>query len=246
MNGAFLGPSFSSSEAESQLRELGAKFSRKSREEVLELTAKSIASGSAVGWFQGRMEFGPRSLGNRSILADPRSRDTQRELNLKVKYRESFRPFAPSILIDQVSNWFEFQGESAYMLFVADVTARKRIEMTELQKRLFGIDQLNIARSEVPAITHVDYSARLQTVSIATNPLYYQLINKFFSLTGCPMLVNTSFNVRGEPIVCTPGDAFRCFMGTELDLLVIEDIVVHKREQDESLRLDYKTEFELD
>jgi carbamoyltransferase len=163
-----------------------------------------------------------------------------------VKYRESFRPFAPSILIDQVSNWFEFQGESAYMLFVADVTARKRIEMTELQKRLFGIDQLNIARSEVPAITHVDYSARLQTVSIATNPLYYQLINKFFSLTGCPMLVNTSFNVRGEPIVCTPGDAFRCFMGTELDLLVIEDIVVHKREQDESLRLDYKTEFELD
>ncbi len=246
MCGAFLGPSFSQAEIERRLKDAGANFTVLSEDEVIETTAQALANQQAVGWFQGRMEFGPRSLGARSILGDPRSPIMQKNLNLKVKYRESFRPFAPSVLREDVSEWFELDTDSPYMLLVADVRKDKRRAMTAEEEALFGIEKLNIARSEIPAVTHVDYSARVQTVHAETNPLYYRLIERFKALTGCPVLVNTSFNVRGEPIVCLPEDAFRCFMGNELDLLVVGNCVLAKTEQDPSLKEDYSTAFELD
>jgi carbamoyltransferase len=215
-------------------------------DEVIETTARALADQQAIGWFQGRMEFGPRSLGARSILGDARSPSMQKTLNLKVKYRESFRPFAPSVLYEDVSDWFELNCASPYMLIVADVRKDKRRAMTPEEHALFGIDKLNIARSEIAAVTHVDYSARVQTVHAETNPLYYRLVARFKALTGCPVLVNTSFNVRGEPIVCSPEDAFRCFMGNELDLLVVGNCVLTKAGQDPELRQDYRTAFELD
>ena len=246
MCGAFLGPSFSQPEIERRLKDAGANFTVLSEDEVINTTAQALANQQAVGWFQGRMEFGPRSLGARSILGDPRSPIMQKNLNLKVKYRESFRPFAPSVLREDVSEWFELDSDSPYMLLVADVRKDKRRAMTPEEEALFGIEKLNIARSEIPAVTHVDYSARVQTVHAETNPLYYRLIEQFKALTGCPVLVNTSFNVRGEPIVCLPEDAFRCFMGNELDLLVVGNCVLAKTEQDPSLKEDYSTAFELD
>jgi carbamoyltransferase len=246
MLGAFLGPSFSQVDIERKLTAAGARFSVLGEDEVIETTAQALADQQAVGWFQGRMEFGPRSLGARSILGDPRSPSMQKNLNLKVKYRESFRPFAPSVLREDVSDWFELDCDSPYMLIVADVRKDKRRVMTPEEQALFGIDKLNIVRSELPAVTHVDYSARVQTVRTETNPLYHRLIERFKALTGCPVLVNTSFNVRGEPIVCSPEDAFRCFMGNELDLLVVGNCVLAKAEQDPSLRQDYSTAFELD
>lgn len=246
MNGSYLGPSFSHSKARQQLGAIGAKLTQLDREQLFSETVDALAAGKAVGWFQGRMEFGPRALGNRSIIADPRSPYVQRILNLKVKYRESFRPFAPSVLQDEVGQWFEFEGESPYMLLVASIARDRCRMMTEEENRFFGIDKLNVVRSEIPAVTHVDYSARLQTVSEETNPTYYRLLSEFFRKTGCPVLVNTSFNVRGEPIVCTPADAFRCFMGTELDVLVVENCVLRKEEQDPALKRNYKDAFELD
>ena len=246
MCGAFLGPSFSQGEIERRLTAAGAHFAVLSEDEVIETTAQALAHQQAVGWFQGRMEFGPRSLGARSILGDPRSPIMQKNLNLKVKYRESFRPFAPSVLREDVSDWFELDSDSPYMLIVADVRKDKRRAMTPEEVALFGIDKLNVARSEIPAVTHVDYSARVQTVHAETNPLYHRLIQRFKALTGCSVLVNTSFNVRGEPIVCLPEDAFRCFMGNELDLLVVGNCVLAKAEQDPSLKQDYRTAFELD
>ncbi len=246
MCGAFLGPSFSQPEIERRLKDAGANFTVLSEDEVIETTAQALANQQAVGWFQGRMEFGPRSLGARSILGDPRSPIMQKNLNLKVKYRESFRPFAPSVLREDVSEWFELDTDSPYMLLVADVRKDRRRAMTAEEEALFGIEKLNIARSEIPAVTHVDYSARVQTVHAETNPLYYRLIERFKALTGCPVLVNTSFNVRGEPIVCLPEDAFRCFMGNELDLLVVGNCVLAKTKQDPSLKEDYSTAFELD
>ena len=212
----------------------------------MEATAQALAGQQAVGWFQGRMEFGPRSLGARSILGDPRSPAMQKNLNLKVKYRESFRPFAPAVLREDVADWFELDSDSPYMLIVADVKDDKRRQMTPEQQALFGIDKLNVSRSEIPAVTHVDYSARIQTVHRDTNPLFHQLLSRFKALTGCPVLVNTSFNVRGEPIVCTPEDAFRCFMGNELDLLVVGNCVLRKDEQDAALKVDYSLAFEAD
>ena len=199
-----------------------------------------------IGWFQGKMEFGPRALGGRSILGDPRSDKMQKNLNLKVKYRESFRPFAPSVLREDVSDWFVLNVDSPYMLLVADINPNKKIKMTEEQENLFGIDKLNIKRSKVPAVTHVDYSSRIQTVTKDTNSRYYDLISKFKEKTGCPIIVNTSFNVRGEPIVNTPTDAFNCFMGTELDYLIIGNCILDKNKQDKKLKKDYKSEFELD
>ncbi len=246
MRGSYLGPSFTQSEIELSLKKAGAVFRTMSEEEVIDFTAEALAAGKAVGWFNGRMEFGPRALGARSILGDPRSPDMQKTLNLKVKYRESFRPFAPSVLGEKVSDWFELDSDSPYMLMVADIAKNKRREMTEAEKELFGIDKLNTVRSEVPAITHVDYSARVQTVHADTNPRYHALINRFFELTGCPIVVNTSFNVRGEPIVCTPEDAFRCFMGTGIEILVCENVVLEKHEQNQSLAEDYKNKYELD
>ncbi len=246
MSGAYLGPAFTQEEIQRDLIAAGARFVVLGEEAMLEATAEALAEGRAVGWFNGRMEFGPRALGARSILGDPRSPETQTVLNLKVKYRESFRPFAPSVLDRHVSDWFEHEGVSPYMLMVAPIRTEKQIPMTEAQRSLFGIDKLKVPRSEIPAVTHIDYSARLQTVHEETNPLYFRLITKFHEKTGCPVVVNTSFNVRGEPIVCTPVDAFRCFMGTELDLLVIGRCVLRKTEQDEALKRDYKNAFELD
>ena len=213
---------------------------------MINITAQALADGNAVGWHQGRMEFGPRALGGRSILADPRSPNIQKQLNLKVKYRESFRPFAPSILREDVSDWFDLNVDSPYMLLVADVSKDKQLPMTKEQQLLFGIEKLNIPRSIVPSVTHVDYSARVQTVHKETNPIFYQLINRFKEITGCPVLVNTSFNVRGEPIVCTPEDAFNCFMGTELDLLVVGNCLMYKTKQNSNLKKDYKNFYELD
>ena len=205
-----------------------------------------MSEEKAIGWFQGRMEFGPRALGGRSILGDPRSDKMQKNLNLKVKYRESFRPFAPSILNEDLPHWFDMNVDSPYMLLVASINSDKQIKMTDEQKKLFGIEKLNIKRSEIPAVTHVDYSARIQTVNKKTNKIYYDLISKFKEKTGCPVLVNTSFNVRGEPIVNSPTDAFNCFMGTELDYLVIGNCILDKKKQNLSLKKDYKKEFELD
>jgi carbamoyltransferase len=246
MAGALLGPSFQQDEIEQRLQGAGARFSVATEGDMVEAAARALAAGQAVGWFQGRMEFGPRALGARSILADPRSPATQKNLNLKIKYRESFRPFAPAVLREDVADWFELDADSPYMLIVADVRADRRRAMTADERTLFGIDKLNVARSSIPAVTHVDYSARVQTVEAETNPLFHRLLSRFKALTGCPVLVNTSFNVRGEPIVCTPEDAFRCFMGNELDLLVVGNCLMHKAEQDPSLKQDYSSAFELD
>jgi carbamoyltransferase len=246
MSGAFLGPGFSQPDIERRLAVAGARFAVLTENEIIEKTAQALADQQAVGWFQGRMEFGPRALGARSILADPRSPAMQKNLNLKVKYRESFRPFAPSVLREDVAEWFELDLDSPYMLLVAGVRESKRRAMTVDEQALFGIDKLNVVRSEIPAVTHVDYSARVQTVHEDTNPRYYRLLERFKALTGCPVLVNTSFNVRGEPIVCSPEDAFHCFMGTELDLLVAGNCVLAKAEQDPSLKQNYSGKFELD
>jgi carbamoyltransferase len=246
MQGSYLGPVYEQDSIENELSTCGAKFESVTEDEMIEQTAQALAEGKALGWFQGRMEFGPRSLGGRSILGDPRSEKMQKTLNLKVKYRESFRPFAPSVLREDVSEWFEADYDSPYMLMVDDVKKDKRIGMTKEEESLFGIDKLNIKRSSIPAITHVDYSARIQTVHKETNPKYHALITKFKAKTGCSVVVNTSFNVRGEPIVCTPEDAFKCFMGTELDLLVVGNCLLRKEQQSKSLTEDYKGRYELD
>ena len=246
MKGSYLGCEFNQQQIEKELNSLGANFQTFEYESLLEKTAEFLANEKAIGWFQGRMEFGPRALGGRSILGDPRSDKMQKNLNLKVKYRESFRPFAPSILREDLSKWFDLDVDSPYMLLVSDINDEKKIQMTEQQKQLFGIDKLNIKRSEIPAVTHVDYSARIQTVTKNTNKIYYDLIKKFKEKTGCPVIVNTSFNVRGEPIVNTPTDAFNCFMGTELDYLVIGNCILEKQKQDNNLKKDYSSEFELD
>jgi len=246
MAGAFLGPAFSQAEVERRLAALGAVFEVLDERTLIERTADALVEGKAVGWFQGRMEFGPRALGARSILGDPRNPTMQKTLNLRVKYRESFRPFAPSVLREDVADWFELDRDSPYMLLVADVVKHRRREMTEAEQALFGIDKLNVPRSDIPAVTHVDYSARLQTVHAETNPRYHALLSAFKAKTGCPVLVNTSFNVRGEPIVCTPEDAFRCFMGTEIEVLVADNCFLRKEAQDPAKRLDYKNAFELD
>lgn len=246
MRGSYLGPAYSQEEIDRRLKACGAVFTTVSEQEMISQTAQALAEEKAVGWLQGRMEFGPRALGGRSVLGDPRSEVMQKTLNLKVKYRESFRPFAPSVLREDVNEWFELDHDSPYMLLVADVQKEKRREMTEEENALFGIDKLNIKRSSIPAVTHVDYSARIQTVHADTNPKYHALISKFKELTGCPVVVNTSFNVRGEPIVCTPEDAFRCFMGTEIEWLVCGNAVLRKEEQDHALAEDYKNKYELD
>ncbi|MFT7403867.1 carbamoyltransferase [Zhongshania sp.] len=246
MKGAYLGPEFTDAEIEADLTACGARFKKLSEAEVIEEVASALADEKAVGWMQGRMEFGPRALGGRSIIADPRSPVMQKQLNLKVKYRESFRPFAPSVLREDVAEWFEHDTDSPYMLLVADVQSDKRRAMTEEEEALFGIDKLNVPRSSVPAITHVDYSARIQTVHTDTNPKYHAVISKFKEKTGCPLVVNTSFNVRGEPIVCTPTDAFKCFMGTEMDVLAVGNYVLYKEQQDEPLKENYEERYELD
>ena len=246
MKGSYLGCEYNQNEIEKELNLIGANFTKFSYEDLINKTSEYLSNEKAIGWFQGRMEFGPRALGNRSILGDPRSEKTQKNLNLKVKYRESFRPFAPSILFEDLSNWFEITVDSPYMLLVADINSEKKIPMNDEQKKLFGIEKLNIKRSKIPAVTHVDYSARIQTVNKKTNKRYYDLISKFKEKTGCPVIVNTSFNVRGEPIVCTPSDAFNCFMGTELDYLVIGDCILDKKEQNINLKKDYSKEFDLD
>ena len=246
MKGSYLGPEYLQSEIESQLNELGAKYRVLKEEEVIKNTVNDLTKGKAVGWFQGRMEFGPRALGARSILADARSSSMQKKLNLKVKYRESFRPFAPSVLREDVSEWFHLNSDSPYMLLVSNVEEKKCIEMDSNQKKLFGINRLNVKRSEIPAVTHVDYSARIQTVHQETNPKYYNLLLHFKKGTGCPVIVNTSFNVRGEPIVNTPEDAFNCFMGTELDALAIGNCYLEKKDQVVSSKTDYKNKYQLD
>jgi len=246
MKGSYLGGEFTQHEIEKELKSLGANFETFKYEELIDKTAEFLSNEKAIGWFQGRMEFGPRALGGRSILGDPRSDQMQKNLNLKVKYRESFRPFAPSVLREDLSKWFNMNVDSPYMLLVANINLNKKIDMTEEQKKLFGIDKLNIKRSEIPAVTHVDYSARVQTVTKNNNNRYYDLILKFKEKTGCPVLVNTSFNVRGEPIVNTPTDAFNCFMGTELDYLVIGNCILDKSKQNSYLKNNYKKKFELD
>ena len=246
MKGSYLGPEILQNEVERELKEIGANFKILNESELMDFTAESLKNGDAVGWFQGRMEFGPRALGARSILGDPRSEKMQKNLNLKVKYRESFRPFAPSILSEDKKDWFDIKSDSPYMLIVSKVKNEKIIKMSEQEENLFGIDKLNIKRSKIPAVTHVDYSARIQTVHEETNSKYYKLISKFKEKTGCPILINTSFNIRGEPIVNTVKDAFQCFMGTELDTLVIGNCFLKKNNQDSKLKKDYKDSFELD
>ena len=246
MKGSYLGTEFTNEEIEKELKSIGANFETFNYEDLIDKTADLLSKENAIGWFQGRMEFGPRALGNRSILADARSEKMQKNLNLKVKYRESFRPFAPSILREDLPNWFDINIDSPYMLLVADINLNKKIEMSDEQKKLFGIDKLNIKRSEIPAVTHVDYSARIQTVTKNTNKIYYDLISKFKEKTNCPVIVNTSFNVRGEPIVNSPTDAFNCFMGTELDYLIIGNCILDKRKQNSDFKKDYTKEFELD
>ena len=246
MQGSYLGPAFGQADIERRLKAAGAHFETVSDQQLIEQTADALATGNAVGWFQGRMEFGPRALGARSVLGDPRSPTMQSVLNLKVKYRESFRPFAPSVLREDVGDWFEMDCDSPYMLLVADVLKQHRREMTAEEKALFGIQKLNVPRSSIPAVTHVDYSARIQTVHEETNPRYHALISAFKARTGCPVLVNTSFNVRGEPIVCTPEDAFSCFMGTEIEVLVVGNCYLRKADQNMALRKNYETAFELD
>lgn len=245
MNGSYLGPEFSNSEVKEQLTRVGAIYEEKNYDEIYSEVAKQILNQKAIGWFQGRMEFGPRSLGNRSILADPRSFEMQKNLNLKIKYRESFRPFAPSVLKEKTKEWFDIEIESPYMLFVADIQKDKKINVKNLENYK-GLDKLKLTRSTIPSVTHVDYSARIQTVDKKVNERFYNLINEFYKLSECPMLINTSFNVRGEPIVCTPIDAFHCFMGTELDILVCENFIMYKEKQDQGLNLSYKNKFQLD
>jgi len=246
MQGAYLGPAFEQPDIVARLQGCGAKFERLDDAALVAASVEDLAQGKALGWFQGRMEFGPRALGNRSILGDPRSPQMQKTLNLKVKYRESFRPFAPSVLRERVRDWFEMDGDSPYMLLVADVVQSRRREMSAAEHALFGIDKLNVPRSDIPAVTHVDYSARIQTVHAETNPRYHALLSAFERRTGCPVLVNTSFNVRGEPIVGTPEDAFRCFMGTELDALAIGNCYLRKADQDPALKRNYESAFEPD
>jgi carbamoyltransferase len=246
MKGSYLGPQYEQADIEKRLTSVGAKFTVHSDQEIIEMTAQALAADKAVGWHQGRMEFGPRSLGGRSILANARSPSAQKLLNLKVKYRESFRPFAPSVLREDVAEWFDINTDSPYMLLVADVRESKRLAMTEEENKLFGIEKLNVPRSEIPAVTHVDYSARVQTIHKETNPKYHALVSRFKELTSCPVVVNTSFNVRGEPIVCTPEDAFRCLMGTEIEFLVVGNAIMRKEDQDPALKLDYKNAYELD
>ena len=246
MKGSYLGPSFNEEEIETELKLLKANYKKINSENLIEIIANELSKEKTIGWFQGKMEFGPRALGGRSIIADPRSEKMQKELNLKVKFRESFRPFAPSILIEDVSNWFDLKNESPYMLLVADVKKELQIQMSKEDQTLFGIDKLNIKRSSIPAVTHVDYSARIQTVHKETNPRYHNLLKKFKEITGCPVLVNTSFNVRGEPIVCSIKDAFNCFMGTNLDILVCENFILYKNDQDKNLKKNYQIEFDPD
>ena len=246
MKGAYLGPEFSDAEIEAELKACGAIFKQLSENDMIEEVASALADEKAVGWMQGRMEFGPRALGGRSIIADPRSPAMQKQLNLKVKYRESFRPFAPSILREDVSAWFELETDSPYMLLVAEIKDDQRRAMTKEEETLFGIDKLNVPRSSVPAITHINYSARIQTVDAITNPRFHAVISKFKKKTGCPIVVNTSFNVRGEPIICTPTDAFKCFMGTEMDVLAIGSYVLYKKQQNKSLKENYEERYELD
>lgn len=246
MSGSYLGCSFDNDEIQQRLESIGAVLESHDTEKMLTEASQALANEQVVGWFQGRMEFGPRALGGRSILGDPRSPKMQYNLNMKIKYRESFRPFAPSIMFDHVSQWFDLDGISPYMLLVDSVKEDKRVKMTAEQSKLFGIEKLNVPRSNIPAVTHVDYSARIQTVHPETNPLYYSLISKFHKQTECPIVVNTSFNVRGEPIVCTPEDAFRCFMGTEMDILAIGDFILRKDNQNSDLKINYKNAFKLD
>ncbi len=246
MKGSYLGPEFTEEEIEKELNLIGANYEKLNYEDLINKTSEFLSNEKAIGWFQGRMEFGPRALGGRSILGDARSDKMQKNLNLKVKYRESFRPFAPSVLREDLKEWFDMNVDSPYMLLVGFIDSDKKIEMTREQKKLFGIDKLNLRRSDIPAVTHVDYSARVQTVNEKNNKRYYDLISKFKEKTGCPVVVNTSFNVRGEPIVCTPTDAFNCFMGTELDYLVIGNCILDKKKQNPKLRKDYTKEFEQD
>ena len=246
MKGSYLGPDYSQDDIEARLTQAGAKYESLDEATMIETTAQALADGKAVGWFQGRMEFGPRALGGRSFLGDARSPEMQKLLNLKVKYRESFRPFAPAVLREDVSDWFDIDEDSPYMLMVANVAEKRRLQMSEEEQALFGIDKLNVQRSEIPAVTHVDYSARIQTVHEDTNPSYHALIRRFKELTGCPVIVNTSFNVRGEPIVCTPEDAFHCFMGTQTEMLIVGNAVLKKENQDPALKREYKDAFELD
>jgi carbamoyltransferase len=246
MRGSYLGPQYRDEEIATRLKSAGARFVVLPDHRLIQETARTLAAGEAVGWFQGRMEFGPRALGARSILGDPRSPTMQKMLNLKVKYRESFRPFAPAVLREHVADWFELDRDSPYMLLVAGVRPERRRAMTENERKLWGIDQLNVVRSDIPAVTHVDYSARIQTVHAETNPRFHDLLAAFNQLTGCPVLVNTSFNVRGEPIVCTPEDAFRCMMGTDIDVLAIGNCLLRKRDQDAALKENYQHRFELD
>jgi carbamoyltransferase len=246
MNGSYLGPQFTDDQVENELKSCGANYKKLTFDQIIKDTAKVLSEEKAVGWFQGRMEFGPRSLGNRSIIADPRSEKMQKNLNLKVKYRESFRPFAPAVLFEKVSEWFEINSQSPYMLLVADVKKSKQLQMTNKQMNLFGIDKLNVKRSNIPAVTHIDYSARVQTVHKETNPTFYKLIEEFEKITQCPVLVNTSFNVRGEPIVCSVTDAFNCFIGTDLDILVCNNFILYKQDQNAALLINYKNRYELD
>jgi len=246
MQGSYLGPSYAQDDIERRLHAAGAIFSTLADADIIDTAAQALAAGKALGWHQGRMEFGPRALGGRSIIGDPRSPEMQKLLNLKVKYRESFRPFAPSVLREDVAEWFELDGDSPYMLLVADIKADKRIAMSAQEQQLFGIDKLNVARSSIPAVTHVDYSARIQTVHAETNPHYHALIKRFKELTGCPIVVNTSFNVRGEPIVSTPEDAFRCFMGCEIEMLLVGNCLLHKEQQNAALKQSYEGAYELD
>ena len=246
MQGSYLGPSFDDSEIEKELNNLGAIYEKFPEEKLLEITAKKLSEEKTIGWFQGRMEFGPRALGARSIIADPRSDKMQKILNLKVKFRESFRPFAPSITRDDLPEWFDLNCDSPYMLLVADINKSIRKNMTEEEKKLFGIEKLNIKRSNIPAVTHVDYSARIQTVHEETNSRYYKLIKNFKKITNCPIIVNTSFNVRGEPIVCSVKDAYRCFMGTDLDMLVCGSYILYKEKQKVELIKNYKNQFSID
>ena len=246
MCGSYLGPSFTNKEIENQLKANGAIYDKYKKEDLLKQVALLLSKEKAIGWMQGRMEFGPRALGARSIIADPRSPSMQKKLNLKIKYRESFRPFAPSVLRENLSDWFDCNVDSPYMLLVSDVKKDKQKKMSDKEEALFGIEKLNVARSSVPAITHIDYSARIQTVHKETNEMYYDLISEFKSITDCPLVVNTSFNVRGEPIVCTPKDAFNCFMGTELDVLVIENYLLIKEKQNPKLKNNYNKKYELD
>ena len=246
MKGSYLGPSYKEDEIEKEFEEIGVKYEKLTYDTVIKKTSKDLVSGKAVGWFQGRMEFGPRALGSRSILADPRSTTMQKNLNLKVKFRESFRPFAPAVKYENVNEWFDLNEKSPYMLLVSSIIDKHIVNRKNLKDMNHGLEKINEIRSSIPAVTHVDYSARIQTVHKETNLMFYNLLSEFHSLTGVPILVNTSFNVRGEPIVCSPKDAFRCFMGTNIDTLVIENFYIEKNKQDKSLKIDYKNKYELD